>query len=151
MSGFHSSCAETYKGMVIALVSARRVKDCFDVRTGVSGIAVKQMKTAQKELRIADLSFSYTGERFLFRHLNAVFTFPRLYAVKGENGCGKTTLLNIIAGTLRPVGASGASASRIRNLRDAAGQREHYLCRFRLNRRRLRQSKSFYFFRYGSA
>ena len=105
-----SSCAETYKGMVIALVSARRVKDCFDVRTGVNGIAVKQMKTAQKELRIADLSFSYTGERFLFLHLNAVFTFPRLYAVKGENGCGKTTLLNIIAGTLRPVHQEQAQA-----------------------------------------
>ena len=106
-----SSCAETYKGMVIALVSARRVKDCFDVRTGVNGIAVKQMKkTAQKELRITDLSFSYTGERFLFLHLNAVFTFPRLYAVKGENGCGKTTLLNIIAGTLRPVHQEQAQA-----------------------------------------
>lgn len=95
-----SSCADTFKGIIIALVSAERVKDCFDGRAKTNGITRRRTQEAHKEIRIEDLSFSYTGEYFLFRHFNAVFTFPHLYIIKGKNGCGKSTLLNIIAGTL---------------------------------------------------
>lgn len=124
-----SSCAETYRGMLISLVAAERLKDCFDARTGIHGITVRRKDTffetekndtalyknsaaadknaAQKSLIIQDLSFSYTGTQFIFRNFNAVFTFPHLYLIKGENGAGKTTLLNIIAGLLRPVNTGG--------------------------------------------
>lgn len=95
-----SSCAETFKGMIIALVSAERVKNCFDARSKISGITRHRRRQTHKEIRIEDLSFSYTRTHFLFHHFNAIFTFPHLYIIKGENGCGKTTLLNIIAGTV---------------------------------------------------
>ena len=108
-----SSCAETYKGIIIALVSAERVKDCFDARAEINGISRSRTKEMHKELRIADLSFSYTGTYFLFRHFNAVFTFPHLYIVKGENGCGKTTLLNIIAGTVSTMPPAQTGLQRI--------------------------------------
>lgn len=42
------------------------------------------------------------GERVVFKDVNCDFLPGRFYLVLGANGCGKTTLLKIIAGLTRP-------------------------------------------------
>lgn len=52
-------------------------------------------------LQISNLSFSYQGDP-LFQNLNFSLSTPEIVAIIGDNGVGKTTLLNLIAGELSP-------------------------------------------------
>ena len=52
-------------------------------------------------LAISGLSHHYTGEE-LFENISVHFHDGERVGVIGKNGCGKTTLLNIIAGKLTP-------------------------------------------------
>lgn len=62
-------------------------------------------------LRISNLSFSYQNQPLL-QNLNLTLSNSGIVAIIGDNGTGKTTLLRLIAGELRPdegsVRASGA-------------------------------------------
>jgi len=51
-------------------------------------------------LRISNLSFSYQDP--VFQNLNLSFSDSEIVAVIGDNGIGKTTLLRLIAGELKP-------------------------------------------------
>ena len=54
-------------------------------------------------LELRDITFRYHGmKKPLFHGLSWFFTSGRLYVVYGDNGVGKTTLLKIIAGLLKP-------------------------------------------------
>ncbi|MGH7888267.1 MAG: ABC-F family ATP-binding cassette domain-containing protein [Candidatus Binatia bacterium] len=50
-----------------------------------------------------DLSFGYTAEHLLFRHLNLTVNARDRIGVIGNNGKGKSTLLNLFSGGLQPV------------------------------------------------
>lgn len=52
-------------------------------------------------LCIEDLHYAYPG-RPLFKGLSLRFDSPGLYWIEGGNGCGKTSLLRLIAGELQP-------------------------------------------------
>lgn len=56
-------------------------------------------------LKISNLSFAYRGD-LIFQGLNLSFSRPELVAVIGDNGVGKTTLLRLIAGELKPADGS---------------------------------------------
>ena len=55
-----------------------------------------------KELiKVKDLRYSYQDgnkKREVLKGINATFKAGKLYVIKGESGCGKTTLLSLIAG-----------------------------------------------------
>ncbi|MEM0079705.1 MAG: ATP-binding cassette domain-containing protein [Nitrososphaerota archaeon] len=53
------------------------------------------------KLEIVGLSFSY-GPNIIFDNLNVEFENGRLNAILGPNGVGKTTLLKLIAGIIKP-------------------------------------------------
>ena len=59
--------------------------------------------TAKTLLEARDLSFGYTPDHLLFRHMNLTINARDKFGVIGNNGKGKSTLLNVISGGLIPV------------------------------------------------
>ena len=49
---------------------------------------------------IRDLSYVHSDKEVLFQHLNLVINPGDKIALTGNNGCGKSTLMRIIAGDL---------------------------------------------------
>ena len=58
---------------------------------------------AKTLLHARDLSFGYTPDHLLFRHMNLTINARDKFGVIGSNGKGKSTLLNVISGGLTPV------------------------------------------------
>ncbi|HMP17168.1 MAG TPA: ATP-binding cassette domain-containing protein, partial [Gemmatales bacterium] len=52
-------------------------------------------------IEVQDLVMRF-GEQEVLRHLNLVFEKGRTHAIVGESGCGKTVLLKLIIGLLKP-------------------------------------------------
>ena len=51
---------------------------------------------------IRDLSYAHPDKEILFRHLNLTINRGEKIALTGNNGCGKSTLMRIVAGELSP-------------------------------------------------
>lgn len=65
-----------------------------------------------KTIELRNLCKSYHG-RIVLRGINFTFAPGGLYALRGENGCGKTTLLNILSGYDEPDSGAVVSQARI--------------------------------------
>ncbi|MEK4074187.1 ABC-F type ribosomal protection protein [Paenibacillus sp. FSL M7-0656] len=57
---------------------------------------------ARQLLALAEVSFSYTGDKSLLRNLRITVERGDRLAVRGPNGTGKTTLLKLMIGELEP-------------------------------------------------
>ncbi len=57
--------------------------------------------SADSLVRITDVNFSY-DERAILKGINMEIPRGKLIAIMGNSGCGKTTLLRLIGGQLRP-------------------------------------------------
>lgn len=66
-------------------------------------------------IRIEHMCFAYTGKQEqILRDINLNITQGEYISIIGENGCGKTTLMRIILGFLKPVqGSITVNAGRI--------------------------------------
>lgn len=69
-------------------------------------------------INIKNLYFSYKKDKVL-ENFNYSFKDNGLYSIIGESGCGKTTLLNLIGGILKPTSGSITFSEDISNLRDS--------------------------------
>ena len=58
---------------------------------------------AKTLLDARDISFGYSADRLLFRQLNLAINARDRIAVIGNNGKGKSTLLNVLSGGLKPL------------------------------------------------
>jgi len=58
---------------------------------------------AKTLLEARNLSFGYTPDPPLFRHMNLTINARDRFGVVGNNGKGKSTLLNVLSGGLKPV------------------------------------------------
>lgn len=78
------------------------------------------------ELVLNNISKSF-GQLLVLKNINYVFTGPGLYILFGHSGCGKTTLLNILASLERP--SSGQFIIKSNNRFTKAGIifQHHYL------------------------
>ena len=58
---------------------------------------------AKTLLEARNISFGYTADNLLFRHINLNLNTRDRFGVIGNNGKGKSTLLNILSGGLKPL------------------------------------------------
>jgi ATP-binding cassette subfamily F protein 3 len=58
---------------------------------------------AKTLLEARNISFGYTAGNLLFRHINLTLNARDRFGVIGNNGKGKSTLLNILSGGLKPL------------------------------------------------
>lgn len=54
------------------------------------------------ELKLDNVTFSYDGERDVLKNVSVTFPKNNMTAIVGESGCGKSTVINLLFGALRP-------------------------------------------------
>lgn len=54
------------------------------------------------EAELKNISFSYDGKRDVLKNVSMTFPSSGMSAIVGESGCGKSTVVNIILGAIRP-------------------------------------------------
>ena len=78
-----------------ALACAARVLDLI-AQPAEPPDAPAELKHVDGSVALRDVSFSYTPERELIRHLNLSVAPGQRVAIVGPTGCGKTTLINLL-------------------------------------------------------
>ena len=80
-----------------ALACAARIFEVLDTPTEQADSTDALVLDAPKGLvEFKDVSFSYTKEKPLIRHINLTVTPGQHVAIVGPTGCGKTTLINLL-------------------------------------------------------
>ena len=78
-----------------ALACAARVLDLI-AQPAETPDAPAELKHVDGSVALRDVSFSYTPDRKLIRHLNLAVSPGQRIAIVGPTGCGKTTLINLL-------------------------------------------------------
>lgn len=76
------------------------------------------LKTSQLKLRIQNLNFSYEKNEKLLQNIDAEFLRGEIVAIKGKNGIGKSTLIKLMAGVLKPKGGHVVLTTGNKTLKD---------------------------------
>ena len=71
---------------------------------------------------IKDLSYIHTDKEVLFSNLNLIINSGEKTALTGNNGCGKSTLMRILAGEVSPGGGSAYCSGHLFHVPQHFGQ-----------------------------
>lgn len=63
-------------------------------------------KVSDTEIMVENVTFSYDGKREVLKGINMTFGETGMTSVVGESGCGKSTIVGLLAGGLRPQAGS---------------------------------------------
>ncbi len=74
-------------------------RDCIRIAQPFTGL---QALSSDNVVEIENLSFAYPGGRQVLSRINLRIPHGKVVAIMGQSGCGKTTLLRMIGGALRP-------------------------------------------------
>ncbi|AJI73226.1 hypothetical protein FTDG_00120 [Francisella tularensis subsp. novicida GA99-3548] len=90
------------EGRVRALEQMRRERKQRRENIGKADIKVVQVeKSSKKVIHAENIAFEYTG-KYLFKDFSTEIQKGDKIAIIGQNGCGKTTLLNCLLGLDKP-------------------------------------------------
>lgn len=102
-------------------------RTCYIMRRAMPGTTIVG---SDNVVEIEDLSFGYAEGRQVLSGINLTIPRGKVVAIMGQSGCGKTTLLRMIGGALKP------SQGSVRVFGHAVGsmnQREIYALRRRMS------------------
>jgi ATP-binding cassette subfamily F protein uup len=101
------------EGRVRALMAMRNERRKRRERSGVVAMAISAaQRSGERVMEATGLCFSY-GAKPVVRDLTTCIMRGDSIGIMGPNGCGKTTLLNLLLGTLRPERGTIAFGARI--------------------------------------
>lgn len=86
-----------FQNMMASEVAVERVVTLYETKNPLDTITNHETDS-NPSIEIDEFSYSYPNGRKVFDCFSYKFEPHGLYVIKGENGCGKTTLLNTIAG-----------------------------------------------------
>lgn len=91
-----------------AIACAGRIFALIGEEEEPSDRGMEELGKAKGEVRLCDVSFSYSPERKLIEGLNVTAPAGKRVAIVGPTGCGKTTLINLL---MRFYDVNGGSVS----------------------------------------
>ena len=59
-----------------------------------------------KTIELKHVTFSYDDKRDVLKNIDIIFPEEKMTAIVGESGCGKSTIVNLLVGSLRPKAGS---------------------------------------------
>ncbi|MDE6660675.1 MAG: ABC transporter ATP-binding protein/permease [Anaeroplasmataceae bacterium] len=59
-----------------------------------------------KTIELKHVTFSYDDKRDVLKNIDIIFPEEKMTAIVGESGCGKSTIVNLLVGALRPKAGS---------------------------------------------
>ncbi|MGN1295217.1 MAG: ABC transporter ATP-binding protein/permease [Bacilli bacterium] len=68
-----------------------------------------------QRIEFNDVTFSYDGEREVLKNVSMSFPQKGMSAIVGESGCGKSTIVNLIVGAIRPKSGSITVGGKLLN------------------------------------
>lgn len=96
-SGPINEAANIISELQSALAAAERVFRVFEEPTEVKDIdKAVELTQVVGEVKIQDVSFGYTKERLILKHLSMEAKQGALVAIVGPTGAGKTTIINLL-------------------------------------------------------
>jgi ATPase components of ABC transporters with duplicated ATPase domains len=91
------------EGRVRALKAMRIQRRKRRMRSGIVSMAITEgNRSGDRVFEARDVSFSYGAAPLIDRLTTTIMRGDRI-GIIGPNGCGKTTLLNLILGTIKPI------------------------------------------------
>ncbi|MBY6864564.1 hypothetical protein B2H86_02730 [Clostridium botulinum] len=90
-----SSFVETVKLYPDTLVSYNRIKEILNIKQELNG--TKIIKSIDS-IKLKNVKFSFNEENYIINNLEYTFEKGNVYLITGDNGIGKSTLINVILG-----------------------------------------------------
>ena len=76
-------------------------------------------------LKLENITYSYDGKENIFEDVNMDFEQGKIYCILGESGCGKTTLLSLLAGLYFPTQGRLYFKNKVIDRRELTNYRKH--------------------------
>jgi ATP-binding cassette, subfamily B, bacterial PglK len=91
-----------YSFFLTQIASAESIFQFIDQKIALNLQSKKRYNEEIDQLSVVDMSFHYTNNHVLFNCINYTFHKGKKYAILGQSGAGKTTLIDIILGLILP-------------------------------------------------
>ena len=92
-----------FRQLAESLVDIKKIVTLFEIPTESSSKNISVIPNDNKNgIFLNNISYTYDNHHFIFHHLSLQIPLGKKVAIIGETGCGKSTLINLIASFYKP-------------------------------------------------